>query len=356
VLSGLLDRAASIVERRFLKNAFLPVLLFFPALATPVLLQDGRLQDLAQAWDELSGTLNVLAVVAYLALVWFLAAVVASQWRNIIRLFEGYPLVRIAPGLCAARPGAPQERFRALSPGPARAAPPSTADDHRGGRGGVEGGVGVRRLPEEDGLGIHRAARARIVAPHRRSPSNRPALTFRKGIGVRGRTRACDRRVGQAVARSGAGGPHATDGRSAPKTAWRDSAVRRLGGTLIFALAYFQQDDAVAVLVAKRDVRAYRVLGPGDVEAGTRPSDAEGARAYLTELPDDRITLRAVLAGDPGRTDDLGPRVSDATRVIGIEATRAAVLAGAVRPASSSSSRFRGMTASAFHSPRPRLR
>jgi hypothetical protein len=28
--------------------------------------------------------------------VWFTAAIVASQWRNIIRLYEGYPLMRIA--------------------------------------------------------------------------------------------------------------------------------------------------------------------------------------------------------------------------------------------------------------------
>jgi hypothetical protein len=34
-------------------------------------------------------------VLAYLAAVWFLAVAVASQWRGIVRLFEGYPAIRL---------------------------------------------------------------------------------------------------------------------------------------------------------------------------------------------------------------------------------------------------------------------
>jgi hypothetical protein len=99
MLGELTDRAASILERRFLKNAFLPVLLFFPALSAPLLLQGGRLEELAADWDKLTGTLKFFIVAGYFSLVWFLAAVVASQWRNIIRLFEGYPLARLVPTL-----------------------------------------------------------------------------------------------------------------------------------------------------------------------------------------------------------------------------------------------------------------
>src|SRR5450755_1154464 len=96
-MAGVVEAAVGFFERRFLQNAFLPVLLFGPAVAAPVVLENGRLHDLAAAWDAQSGTLKFLEIAAYLALVWFLAAIVASQWRNLTRLFEGYPLRRISP-------------------------------------------------------------------------------------------------------------------------------------------------------------------------------------------------------------------------------------------------------------------
>lgn len=89
------DRLNSFFERRFLKNAFLPVALFIPAIVAPILLQGDRLSRLIKAWDGLPTSSKLLAVVGYLALGWFCAAIVASQWGNIIRLFEGYPLMEL---------------------------------------------------------------------------------------------------------------------------------------------------------------------------------------------------------------------------------------------------------------------
>lgn len=94
---SIVDRATSVLERRFLKNAFLPVLLFFPALLAPFLIWSGTLQDRVAAWEVQSIGVKALEMATYLAGTWFLAAIVASQWRNIIRLFEGYPLAAVAP-------------------------------------------------------------------------------------------------------------------------------------------------------------------------------------------------------------------------------------------------------------------
>jgi len=94
-MQGILDRAADVLERRFLKNAFLPVLLLPLAIAAPWAVQDGRLEDVAQAWSRRDLSVQIVTLGFALAIVWFLAAIVASQWRNIIRLYEGYPLMRI---------------------------------------------------------------------------------------------------------------------------------------------------------------------------------------------------------------------------------------------------------------------
>jgi hypothetical protein len=92
VIDQVYDRLSSFFERRFLKNAFLPVLLFFPAVALPILLQGGRLDRLIRALENQATGVKLLFFLGYFALSWFCAAIVASQWRNIIRLYEGYPL------------------------------------------------------------------------------------------------------------------------------------------------------------------------------------------------------------------------------------------------------------------------
>lgn len=92
MISAIFDRLSTVLERRFLKNALLPVLLFPLAVAMPILLQDDRLSAFARTWESLSTGAKLFALVAYFTAGWFAAAIVASQWRNIIRLYEGYPL------------------------------------------------------------------------------------------------------------------------------------------------------------------------------------------------------------------------------------------------------------------------
>ncbi|WP_062434427.1 hypothetical protein [Herbidospora daliensis] len=111
MIEGLFDRAASIFERRFLKNAFLPVLLLCPAVATPVLMQGDRFPALVTWWNGQSLTVQFVALAGCFAASWFGAAIVSSQWRNIIRLYEGYPLTRFSLLVPFARQA--EERHRA---------------------------------------------------------------------------------------------------------------------------------------------------------------------------------------------------------------------------------------------------
>ncbi|WP_250031155.1 hypothetical protein [Paractinoplanes maris] len=92
MIDSLLDRATAVLERRFLTNAFLPVLLLLPAAALPSLVEGGRLNQVVAAFSALPLATKLLVAGGYFTFAWFLAVIVASQWRNIIRLFEGYPL------------------------------------------------------------------------------------------------------------------------------------------------------------------------------------------------------------------------------------------------------------------------
>jgi hypothetical protein len=94
MIDSLLDRASSVLERRFLTNAFLPVLLLLPAAALPSLLEQRQLEQMINSFSPQPLTTKALLAGGYFTFSWFAAAVVASQWRNIIRLFEGYPLAR----------------------------------------------------------------------------------------------------------------------------------------------------------------------------------------------------------------------------------------------------------------------
>ncbi|MDQ7904399.1 hypothetical protein RB614_07665 [Phytohabitans sp. ZYX-F-186] len=94
MIDSFLDRATSVLERRFLTNAFLPVLVLLPAAALPCLMQDRRLDRLIATFNPLPLATKALVAAGYFTFCWFLAVIVASQWRNVIRLFEGYPLAR----------------------------------------------------------------------------------------------------------------------------------------------------------------------------------------------------------------------------------------------------------------------
>lgn len=88
------EGTTGLLERRFLTNAFLPVLLFSPAVAVTGLAGTGRLAAVLSAGGQLETGAKVVLLAGYLLAVWFLASFVQSQWRNLVRLFEGYPLGR----------------------------------------------------------------------------------------------------------------------------------------------------------------------------------------------------------------------------------------------------------------------
>ena len=94
-MENVVASAASIFERRFLKNAFLPVLLLPVAVLAPWSLQGGRLDSLEAHFQHEGLGVRIIEVALYFGITWFIAAILASQWRNVIRLFEGYPLMRL---------------------------------------------------------------------------------------------------------------------------------------------------------------------------------------------------------------------------------------------------------------------
>ncbi len=94
-MGGVLDRAATLFERRFLLNAFLPVLLLVGGGAAAALTGAGQMSTVFHWWSRLDGTGRGLAVLCALTLTWFAAGVMSSQFRNLTQLYEGYPLTRI---------------------------------------------------------------------------------------------------------------------------------------------------------------------------------------------------------------------------------------------------------------------
>jgi hypothetical protein len=99
-MGAILDRAASILERRFLLNAFLPAVVFAGGYLLFLLWATGRLGGLIHSYLGARLSAQLILLAAFLALAWFCAAFIASQWRNLIQLYEGYlfagPLAAIA--------------------------------------------------------------------------------------------------------------------------------------------------------------------------------------------------------------------------------------------------------------------
>lgn len=105
-----LTQLSTVFRRRFLFNALLPTLVFVTALTALVVASVGPLRRVDLWWSRLDVLAKVVAVVGALAVIWFLAGAVASQWRGIVRLFEGYPALRV---LKERTPGVAWHRRRA---------------------------------------------------------------------------------------------------------------------------------------------------------------------------------------------------------------------------------------------------
>jgi hypothetical protein len=90
-----LGQLSTVFPRRFLFNALLPTLVFASTTALSVSLCFNSPETIAHWWTSTDTSTKVILGLAYLAAIWFLASAVASQWRGIIRIYEGYPLKRL---------------------------------------------------------------------------------------------------------------------------------------------------------------------------------------------------------------------------------------------------------------------
>jgi hypothetical protein len=91
VIPGALAQLTTVFNRRFLFNALLPTLVFITVLAAVVVADFYSFAKLGTWWTRLDALSKTATTLVYAAAIWFLAAAVASQWRGIVRLFEGYP-------------------------------------------------------------------------------------------------------------------------------------------------------------------------------------------------------------------------------------------------------------------------
>ncbi len=92
---GQVERVGKLFSQRFFFNALLPSLIFASSTTLVITETTVGLGSAAKTWSRIDGFNKALAVAGSVAVVWFLAAATASQWRSIVRLFEGYPLVAL---------------------------------------------------------------------------------------------------------------------------------------------------------------------------------------------------------------------------------------------------------------------
>jgi len=108
VITEAVQQLAGLFSRRFFFNALLPTFIFATLTASTVVLANSSAASLSDYWAGGDLATRLLSVFAYVLIVYFLAAGVSNQWRNIVRLYEGYPLKRLAH--FTGRP-APGERW-----------------------------------------------------------------------------------------------------------------------------------------------------------------------------------------------------------------------------------------------------
>jgi hypothetical protein len=92
-----LRESSEIFDRRFLFNALLPIGVALPATVAAVLACGEKLGPTLEQIGDLTVLAQGLLALGGLAVVWLLAGIVSSQWRGIVRAFEGYPLKRHWP-------------------------------------------------------------------------------------------------------------------------------------------------------------------------------------------------------------------------------------------------------------------
>lgn len=90
MFGSVVSTVTGVLDRRFLRTSFALSLAFIVLCGVVVLAGLGRLSAAITAWQSWPGPTQLLAVVAFIAAVWLVAAVVQSQIRAITQTYEGY--------------------------------------------------------------------------------------------------------------------------------------------------------------------------------------------------------------------------------------------------------------------------
>jgi hypothetical protein len=141
-----LQQLVGTFPRRFLFNALLPTFVFVTVIAVVLTGSTATFAAVSRWWSTLDALSKVGAALGYASLTWFLAAAVSSQWRGIVRLFEGYPLWTACRASGRDAPGVRwhQQRLDALRPLRVKGltleeAEQAASSPSAGSRGGVSG-------------------------------------------------------------------------------------------------------------------------------------------------------------------------------------------------------------------------
>jgi hypothetical protein len=94
MLPGPYGEAVARLDRSFLTTALVPTAVFATAYGAVAIASLWSFES-AQAWWSTGGaSVQLLATFVIAALLWFMAGLFASNWRQIVRLYEGYPFAR----------------------------------------------------------------------------------------------------------------------------------------------------------------------------------------------------------------------------------------------------------------------
>ena len=91
----MLDRFATVLERRFLIVSFLPTGLYLAASILVYLSAIGQIATTWDRWTRLSASSQIFLVLGAFCVVWLLAGFLDNQLRNLTQLYEGY----VIPGM-----------------------------------------------------------------------------------------------------------------------------------------------------------------------------------------------------------------------------------------------------------------
>lgn len=90
MFSTVFKEVSSVLDRRFVINAFFPSLLFWSLLGVVFFAGQGMLDTMVQAWNEQDIGMKLIQSVGFVAWVTFFAGLLTSQQTAILRFFEGY--------------------------------------------------------------------------------------------------------------------------------------------------------------------------------------------------------------------------------------------------------------------------